>query len=245
MTSKIRFLLLGGWLTALTLAVLMLSWGRAQSQDDSVHFGEITAERLNIVEPDGQYRLVLANEERFPGLYMEGKEYLHHSRSGGGMLFFNDEGDEVGGMSFGSEKTEDGYSASAGIMFDQYKQDQTIGIRYSEANGERVAGLKVWDRPDYSIEPLMKMSDRAARADSEEATEAIRQEMLDYAMAHGGVGAERMFVGKRLTDSIVELADAEGRPRLVLKVAADGRPSVEFLNEDGEVVRRITDELAE
>lgn len=245
MTSKVRFLLLGGWLTALTLAVLMLSWGRAQSQNDVANFGEINAERINIVEPGGKYRLVLANEERFPGLYMEGKEYLHHSRSGGGMLFFNDEGDEVGGLSFGSEKTEDGYRANGGIMFDQYKQDQTVGIRYSDSNGERVAGLKVWDRPDYSIEPLMQMSDRAARAGSEEDVAAIRKEMLDYAMAHGGVGAERMFVGKRLTDSVIELADAEGRPRLVLKVAADGAPSVEFLNTDGEVVRRITDELAE
>jgi hypothetical protein len=38
-------------------------------------FDEISVKRINIVEPDGKYRLVLANSERFPGLFMEGKEY--------------------------------------------------------------------------------------------------------------------------------------------------------------------------
>lgn len=243
--TRIKVFLVGGWLIALTLAVLMLSWSDADSRDDTVTFGEINTGRLNIVEPDGKYRLVLANAERFPGLFMEGQEYKHHSRTGGGMLFFNDEGDEVGGMSFGSAKTEDGHRANAGLMFDQYKQDQTVGIRYSESNGERMAGLQVWDRPDYSIKPLMEMSDRAAKAETPEGKEAIRKEMIDFAMARGGVGAERMFVGKRLDNSVIELADAEGRPRLVLKVGADGHPSVEFLDEEGAVTRKITEELAE
>src|SRR3546814_9145304 len=44
-------------------------------------FDEISVKRINIVEPDGKYRLVLSNSERFPGLFMEGKEYKHHSRS--------------------------------------------------------------------------------------------------------------------------------------------------------------------
>src|SRR3546814_13361431 len=70
-------------------------------------FDEISVKRINIVEPDGKYRLVLSNSERFPGLFMEGKEYKHHSRDGGGMLFFNDEGDEVGGLTFGSKTVGD------------------------------------------------------------------------------------------------------------------------------------------
>ena len=243
MTSNLRLAVVSGWLLALTFAVMLIGLKSANGAPDSATFGEISVERLNIVEPDGKYRLVLANERRFPGLFMEGKEYKHHSRSGGGMLFFNDEGDEVGGMSFGSSKTEKGYSANAGIMFDQYKQDQTVGIRYSDRNGERAAGLQVWDRPDYSIKPLMEFSDKAAKAASDEEKAKIRQEMLDYAMANGGVGAERLFAGKRVDDAIIQLADKEGRPRLRLQVNGDGEPSVEFLNEKGEVVRRLTDEL--
>jgi hypothetical protein len=125
-------------------------------------------------------------------------------------------------------------------MFDQYKQDQTIGLQYSEQNGTRLAGLRVWDRPDYSIKPLMEMSDRAARAKDDAERQRLRGEMMAYAQARGGGGAERLFAGKAKGDAIVKLADPQGRPRLLLKVGADGAPSIEFLDEGGKVVKRIT-----
>lgn len=203
-------------------------------------FDEINVKRLNIVEPDGKYRLVLANSERFPGLFMEGKEYKHHSRDGGGMLFFNDEGDEVGGLTFGSKTVGTDRRASGSLMFDQYKQDQTVGIQYNEANGKRSAGLRVWDRPDWSIKPLMEMSARAAAAPDEASRNLIRDEMRAYAMAQGGAGAERVFAGKTSDDAIVRIADKSGQSRLLLKVGADGEPSIEFLDPAGKVVKRIT-----
>ena len=202
------------------------------------HFDEISVSRLNIVEPNGNYRLVLSNSQRFPGLVMEGKEYRHHSRTGGGMLFFNDDGDEVGGMNFGNNPQR--RSANGSIMFDQYKQDQTVGIQYSEQNGTRSAGLRVWDRPDYSIQPLMEMSDKVARAKDDAERQRLRGERMAYAQARGGGGAERLFAGKAKTDAIVKLADPQGRTRLLLKVGADGLPSIEFLDEGGKVVKRIT-----
>jgi hypothetical protein len=168
---------------------------------------------------------------------MDGREYRHHSRSGGGMWFYNDDGDEVGGLSYRSNAAD--RSASASLMFDQYKQDQTVGLQYSEGGGERVAGLRVWDRPDYSIQPLMAMSDRAARAETAAERDRIRGEMRAFAESQGGVGAERVFAGKTSGDAIVRLADPEGRPRLLLRVGTDGIPSIEFLDEGGNVVRRI------
>ena len=210
----------------------------AEAQQPVTQFGEINVRRLNIVEPNGRYRLVLSNSERFPGLFMEGKEYRHHSRTGGGMLFFNDEGDEVGGLTFRS--TPANKSASAGIMFDQYKQDQTVGIQYSETQGNRVAGLRVWDRPDYSIAPLMQMSDRVARAANDQERQRLRAEMQTFVASKGGAGAERMFVGKNQKDAIVRLADTQGRTRLQLRVDAAGQPSIEFLDEKGAVTRRIS-----
>ena len=128
----------------------------------------------------------------------------------------------------------------AGITFDQYKQDQTVSLLYRESGGEREAGMRVWDRPDTSIQPLMEMSDRAARAPNDAERQRIREEMRAYAMAHGGVGAERMFAGKVQGDAIVRLADPQGRPRLVLQVDASGAPSIQFLDENGAVVRTIT-----
>ena len=216
------------------------AWVMADSGPPKGVFDEISVKRINIVEPNGKYRLVLANSERFPGLFMEGKEYKHHSRDGGGMLFFNDEGDEVGGLTFGSKTVGDDRRASGSLMFDQYKQDQTVGIQYSEANGNRTAGLRIWDRPDWSIKPLMEMSAQAAAAPDEAGKNRIREEMRAYAMANGGAGAERFFAGKALEDTIVRLADKSGRPRLLLKVDAKGEPSIEFLDDMGKVVKRIT-----
>jgi len=212
----------------------------AVSSPPDATFGTVTAQRVNIVEPNGKFRLVLANSARFPGLFSQGKEYKHHSRKGGGMLFFNDEGDEVGGMSFNSENADGHQAASASMMFDQYKQDQTVGLVYSEVDRRRSAGLRVWDRPDSPIQPLMEMSDRAARAPTDADRQRIRAEMLAYANAHGGVGSERFFAGKQSDDAVVRLADKSGKPRLVMRVGADGMPSIEFLDEAGKVVKRIT-----
>ena len=221
-------------------ALLPLTFASAvqQPQPKVTTFDELNVSRLNIVEPNGRYRLVLANSARFPGLFMEGREYRHHSRTGGGMLFFNDDGDEVGGLTYRSNAAN--RSASAGITFDQYKQDQTVSLLYQESNGNRTAGMRVWDRPNYSIGPLMEMSDRAARAPNDAERQRIREEMRAWAMARGGGGAERMFAGKVQGDAVVRLADPQGRPRLVMRVGEDGAPSIEFLSETGQVVRRIT-----
>lgn len=218
-----------------------LAWATAEPRPQVTTFDEINVSRINIVEPNGRYRLVLANSARYPGLFMDGREYRHHSRTGGGMLFFNDEGDEVGGLSYRSNTSGAAPSASASLMFDQFRQDQTVGILYNESNGNRTAGMRVWDRPDYSIQPLMEMSDRAARAATTEERDRIRAEMASFATEHGGAGAERMFAGKVREDAIVRLADPQGRPRLLLKVGADGMPSIEFLDENGRVVRRIAE----
>lgn len=53
-------------------------------------------------------------------------------------------------------------------------------------------------------------------------------------------GHRRLFVGKDPERaSVVALADADGKPRLVLKVQADGTTSLEFLDAGGNVVDRL------
>lgn len=229
------------WLAAMTVAVGYLVLERNPADHSDARFEEITAERLNIVQPDGTPRLILANDDRFPGLFKGGREYMHFNRRTGGMLFLNNLGDEVGGMTFDATVTEEGYRAGAGLMFDQFQQDQTVGVQYSDANGQRVAGFRVWDRPDWSIEPVLEYSDRIARAATDDERTALITEMREFALAQeGGVGAERYFAGKQLDDALVRLNDAEGRPRLVLRVNAHGDAAVEFLDSEGSVTRSIT-----
>ncbi|HEY1817838.1 MAG TPA: hypothetical protein VGG74_36100 [Kofleriaceae bacterium] len=53
-------------------------------------FDELDAQRINIVEPDGKPRMILASAARYPGVFWDGKEYPHPGRTKGGLLYFNE-----------------------------------------------------------------------------------------------------------------------------------------------------------
>src|SRR5437867_9958447 len=72
-------------------------------------------------------------------------------------------------------------------------------------------------------------------ADSNEREAAIKK-IREAAPA----GPRRVFVGKTAARAAsVSLADAAGKPRLVLTVDAAGSPRIEFLDENGKMVQRI------
>jgi len=52
--------------------------------------------------------------------------------------------------------------------------------------------------------------------------------------------AERVYVGRNLAKTaLLRLSDREGRPRLLLQVDSLGQPSLEFLDDRGQVVSRL------
>lgn len=197
---------------------------------------ELTVQRINVVDANGTLRFVLSNKDRMHPGVMDGVT-INRPRPVAGMLFFNDEGDEVGGLTYTGQTGDGQRRANAGIMFDQYKQDQTIGISYSESNGQRTAGLQVWDRSDQPLSDLIrKLNDANAIQDS-----AAREQAIQAARASAPAGPRRVFVGKNQDKAAtVSLADVNGRPRLTLTVAADGAASIDFLDEGGKTVRRVT-----
>ncbi|MGE0555764.1 MAG: hypothetical protein AB7R55_20220, partial [Gemmatimonadales bacterium] len=70
-------------------------------------FDEIDVQRINVVEPDGSYRMVIANKAKSIGPIAYGKPFGYPGGTRPGIIFFNDEGTENGGLTFGG-KTEDG-----------------------------------------------------------------------------------------------------------------------------------------
>ena len=201
----------------------------------NARFDELTAGRINIVDGDGTLRLVISNKDRMhPGM-MDGK-LIDRPRPVAGLLFFNEEGDEVGGLTFTGREVDGSRRANAGLMFDQFKQDQIVGISYSQTDGRRTAGLQVWDRPDQRLSELIDKLNAANKiADPTE-----RQKAVAAARASAQPAPRRLFAGK-LPDrsATVVLSDAAGRPRLTLTVDADGHPRIEFLDDQGKVVSRL------
>ncbi len=224
--------------TALILVLAVTAFVR---QPQKQKFGEIDVERINIVEPDGKLRMVISNRPRSIGPIYKGKPFGYAGGNRPGIIFFNDEGTENGGLTLrGARDAAGKYQAGTHMSFDQFDQDQIVVLNYSDDNGTRQAGLTFSDRTDRPIiefaaelDSVNKMPDGPAK------TEAMRQ--LRQPVRNGVVqAAPRVFIGRdRAKASALRLFDPMGRPRLVLRVDSLGVPQLEFLNDSGRVVSRL------
>ncbi|HET7618339.1 MAG TPA: hypothetical protein VF159_10000 [Gemmatimonadaceae bacterium] len=227
---QVRLLQVYAGATSLVLVVLALSAFR-QAQ----RFGEITVERINVVDADGTLRLVISNKDRMhPGVI--GGKTLQRPRPYAGLLFFNDQGDEAGGLTLRGREQDGHRVADAGLMFDQLGQDQIIGFEYTEEDRRRAAAFKVWDRPEAPLSDLVDALN-AARAIQDPAQ---REAAVAKVRSTAPKPAQRVFVGRTPERAAqVQLSDAQGRSRLRLAVTADGDATIEFLDAAGRVVRRV------
>jgi hypothetical protein len=142
-----RFLVIYSAVVTLVFAVTVLG-GFAPSRNAS--FKAITIQRLNIVEPDGTLRMVIAGKALFPGIILKGVEHPHPNRHTAGILFFNDEGTENGGLTFGGKKDQDGQVSSYGhLSFDEYEQDQVLTLDANQQGGRRRSAMTLVDDPEY------------------------------------------------------------------------------------------------
>ena len=202
-------------------------------------FTEIDVQRINIREPDGTLRMVVSNSALTPGIFIRNVERPHPSgRRSAGMLFFNDEGTENGGLSFGGQRDAQGRVSGGGhISFDQYEQDQVIQLTQNEQAGRRWAAMVVNDRPDAPLD-----FDLAQRI-SQMPEGPERAAAIQRVMAEGTFGRQRVWVGKtRDRKSAVVLSDAQARPRIRMRVTPEGAATIDFLDENGGVVRSLTPE---
>src|SRR5262245_47379284 len=196
---------------------------------------ELTVTRLNVVDANGTLRMVIAGKDRMHPGVMDGKT-IDRPRPVAGMIFFNDQGDEVGGLTYTGQEANGTRNANASLMFDQLKQDQTIGFSYSESNGRRTAGFQVWDRPDTHLSELIEQLSNANKIQDRIARDAALQSIRASAQP----GPRRVFVGKTSERAAtVALSDAQGKPRLTLTVDPAGNPRIEFLDESGKVIAKL------
>ena len=205
--------------------------------DENTIYKTINTEQLNIMEPDGTLKLCLFNSRSIPPLIMDGEDIKPGHRQGdgsSGIIFFNSEGDECGGMSFTSHKTEDGgYRSSLSITFDQYKNDQIVQMFTNEVNKKRSYGFRLFDRPDAHLRETIADMLKFDAMTGEDEKSAF---MADMAKKH----SVRMLAGKAEDGSVgIMINDKSGKPRLRIVVGPDDNPVIEFLDSDGSVTKRI------
>lgn len=226
---------------ALATALLGVFTLGAFRQSQRVRFDEIDVERINIREKDGKLRMVISNRDRSIGPIAYGKPFGYPGGTRPGIIFFNDEETENGGLTFGG-RTENGrFSASGHLSFDQYNQDQVVYLQYIDDNGQRRMGLTVADRADVPIMDVVARLDSINALPDGSAKDSARRAALG---PRNGVPmfAERAYLGRDVRRAaLLRLSDAQGKPRIVLQVDSLGTPSLEFLDPDGQVVTRLPD----
>ncbi|MCL1049675.1 hypothetical protein L2755_08590 [Shewanella abyssi] len=141
-----------------------------------------------------------------------------------GMLFFNDEGTENGGLIFnGALKEDETVSSGVSLTFDRYQQDQQMQLLGVDAGGKHFAGLTFSDVSDGIERPAF--SDKDSRL----------SEQGDYAIT------KRVFLGKTASkNSLLKLLDAQGKSRIEFKVTPEGESTITFYDENGKPSKVIT-----
>lgn len=232
--SSPRFLAIYSGVLTLAFAATIVT-GFAENERKA-SFDEINVQRINIVGPSGQNEMVIANHQLIPDAIIDGKTFPSQGRhAGAGIIFYNSEGDEDGGLGFASKKTANGYEADGDLMFDQYKQDQTVGIQYSDENGKRQAGFHVWDRPDLDLAQMVEHFNAVKNMPAGPQKDAAMKQLQEQEK-NGDFGATRFFAGKTPDKNATAfLCDAKGHPRLRLSVSAAGEAKIDFLDANGKV----------
>ena len=140
-----RVLLAYSVLVSTVMAVMLLMGARSSK---TTSFDEINVERINVVEPNGTLRMVLSNHAKLPGIIVRGKERVF-ARPQAGILFYNDEGSENGGLIFGGHKNAKGEVEDSGgsLSFDKYDANQIVQLAGVDDKEDRFAGLMVTDSP--------------------------------------------------------------------------------------------------
>jgi hypothetical protein len=155
------------------------------------------------------------------------------------MLFASDEGTENGGMLFGGSASRDGKSHSSGhLSFDEYEQDQTLSIDTNQDGDIRETGYQINDNVDdalFTSDVLSAFSRVQAAPEGPEKQKARAALMANYPLRlPHRASLERDADGS----AALWLCDRKGHTRILLRVAADGNPTMQFIDAAGKVTHQ-------
>jgi len=227
------------WFTGTVTLLLIVTIGYILNLKYSMYFKEITVQRINVVENDGKTRMVISNKDLSPEVLFHGKGFTPpipgHNRPG--LIFYNDEGTENGGLVFMGHTDSSGkYSATGHFSFDQYNQNQVLYLQYTDENGQQNTGLHIddWQEKPPFWQFRAKYKSAQKLPDGPEKDTLLKQLMQpkDGQRAF----AQRVFVGKnKEKTAMVILADRNGKPRLQLLVDSNGTSKINFLDQNGHI----------
>lgn len=226
----LSFVLFGA---AFTLFTLLNSF-RLEKKIEN--FDEINVKRINIIEKDGTIRMVISNKELQHSGRMDGKDFEKRERQAG-MIFFNDLGDECGGLVYAADKNKNGsVSSGMSMTFDKYRDDQVIQI----LNAEEIKDGKTFSERGFKVNDYSDETSLAKRIAFEKELEKITDEKekkikrREFYQKNGSKSL--LFLGKTSGNSQgLFIADQKGQPKMMIYVNEKGEPKIQTFNDKGEI----------
>lgn len=230
--KEVRFLKIYSFgMTGILVLFMLMSFTKDKPNQ---RFEEIDVERINIIEKNGELKMVISNSARqHPGM-MKNKLFPARKREAG-MIFFNGVGDECGGLVYDGDPVN---GSGMVVSFDQYENDQVMQMQYNEGleNNlrKRSYGLKLWDRSEQMpVDRLMKTFDSLSALNNK----SVMDTEIKRLRAEKLLGRERMFVGKTKGEEVgVFIRDDNGNPRIRLYVDKNNQAKMELLDEKGRLL---------
>jgi len=205
------------------------------SKEKNENFDELVVKKITIVGEDNLPRMVLSNEKRQHPGRMNGKELADRERPSG-IIFFNNDGDECGGLVYKVKEKDGKISSGMSFTMDNYKDDQVLQI----LNDEYYTGGKAFVERGISINQYPQGSNMEERNKKLEELRLIENEnerkikIRELMQNEGPVN--RLFIGKTKGNSSgLFLAGPDGKPKMMIYVDENGIPKIQTFSENGDI----------
>lgn len=202
-------------------------------KDKTLKLDEITIKKMNLVGEDGGLRMVISNETRQHPGRIKGVDLPKRDRPAG-IIFFNNQGDECGGIIANVSKEKQATNSGMSFTMDNYHDDQVVQIlndeTYENGKAEIQRGLFINEYPMGTdlISRIAKFEETEKIKDPKE-----KKEKMDALREKEG-SKRRLFVGRKSNnDTGIFLYDSKGQPKMKIYVDKDGSPKIEVLDAEG------------
>ena len=198
----------------------------------------LDANRINIREKDGTLKAALSNSAGFN----EGDRAKQGGPHFSGLMFYNEEGDETGGLVYQGKAIPGGQDSDVTLTMDQFRQDQNVYLNHTEhkdANGSHISdGLQINSRPDWT----QIKTEFAIGKELSELPPAQRDAARLKALEEGKLTTQRLFYGVRrgvkdgkpYDDAGLFIKNRLGRDAIKIYVDYDNKPHLEVYDELGQ-----------
>lgn len=232
----------------LTLIVTVAMLSGFTTGHRGARFDTITVQRINVVEPDGTLRMVLTNNSRIPAVIQHGKEYPDFGNrkpsTAAGILFYDAEGSESGGLTFGGRKDAQGRINRFGhFAFDRYEQDQMLTISAVDDGTNYRSSIQMIQQPSWSIVEYLDLLESIQDLPEEEQKARIAEFLATHPTDGAGVRAvlshENYPDVPTASTTSLRLTDRANTERMQLGLDENDEPAVELRDANGNVTHRI------